>query len=148
MVEAGASTMTRRGLYEGGYFIQHGDKADHATIEVSLKGEHEAKKEKAAGRLSIDSSGFPHTGLITDDVVAVRTGPDGGYDLFLFKGMKVRLTGKIGHEWRVWLSSLQSGWVKDSSIQELPRGTAASQSLLTNFTIAHEAEKYAAACSA
>jgi len=27
--------------------------------------------------------------------VAVRTGPEAGYDLFLFKGMKVRLTGKI-----------------------------------------------------
>jgi len=140
MVEIGSSTMTRRGLYAGGYLIQPGDKANQAAIEVSLKGAHETKKEKAAGRLSIDSSGFLHTGLVTDEEVAVRTGPDEGYDLFLYRGMKVRLTGKIGHEWRVGLSSIQSGWVKDSALQELPRGTAAARSVLSNFTMTHEAE--------
>lgn len=140
MVEIGSSTMTRRGLYEGGYFIQPGDKANQAPITVSLKGEHVTKVEKAAGRLSIDSSGFPHAGLVTDEEVAVRTGPDEGYDLFLYRGMKIRLTGRVGHEWRVGLSSVQGGWVKDSAVQELPRGTAVGRSILTNFTMVHEGE--------
>ncbi len=141
MVELGSSTTTRRGLYEGSYVIQPGDKVDRAAIEVELRKERETKKEKAAGHLSVDSSGAPRTGMVTtDESVAVRTAPDGGYDLFLYRGMRVRLTGKVGNEWRVRLSSLQSGWVKDTALQELPRGTPAAQSLLTNLSVVHQEE--------
>jgi N-acetylmuramoyl-L-alanine amidase len=67
----------------------------------------------------------------------VRTAPDGGYDFFLYKGMKVRLTGQVEGQWRVRLSALQSGWVKESALQELPRGTVGGSSFLNNFTVTH-----------
>jgi N-acetylmuramoyl-L-alanine amidase len=136
MVELGN---TPRGVYEGSYVIPPGKDVKQALITVILK-KRETRKEAAAGRLTIESGGVPRMGLITDDTVAARTAVDGGYDVFLYKGMRVRLTGKIGSLWRVRFSALQSGWVKDSAIQELPGGTLAPQSLLTNVTIAYQGD--------
>jgi len=41
-----------------------------------------------------ESGGAPRIGVITEDTVAARTSAEGGYDVFLYKGMKVRLSGK------------------------------------------------------
>ena len=149
MVESG-----NRGVYEGSYVIKPGQEVRQAGISVTLSplrpGEpsktlvagkkRNVRKEEARGRLTIESGGVPRVGMITEDVVAARTAADGGYDLFLYRGMRVRLTGKIGSQWRVRLSATQSGWVKEAAVQELPRGTAASQSVLANITIIHQAE--------
>jgi N-acetylmuramoyl-L-alanine amidase len=134
------STMNMRGYYEGMYVLQPGDKASRAGIEVSLKKEHDLLKAKAAGKLTIESGGSPRVGIITEDTLAVRTSPEGGYDVFLYRGMRVRLTGKIGSMWRVGLSSLQSGWIKESAVVELPHGTPPARSMVTNFTTTHLAE--------
>jgi N-acetylmuramoyl-L-alanine amidase len=128
-----------RGIYEGSYVIRSGDHAKQAEIAVTLK-KHGYRKESARGRLTIESGGVPRIGLVTDDTVAARTAIDGGYDLFLYRGMRVRLTGKIGNQWRVRFSGTQSGWVKDSAIQELPRGTVAPQSVLTNITLSAQSD--------
>ncbi len=129
-----------RGVYEGTYMLQPEDHGNQATIEVTLKKDRATLKQKAAGHLTIDSGSLPRIGLVTDDTVAVRTGPEGGYDLFVYRGMRVRLTGKMGGQWRVRLSSTQTGWVKQSAIQELPPGAQPVQSLLTNITIVHALE--------
>src|SRR5205085_9857210 len=92
---ANNSTDTARGFYEGPYIIQPLDKANQAAINVVLKGQGKQIRAKAKGRLTIDTGAVPKTGLIVDDVAAVRTGPEGGYDIFLYKGMRVALTGKI-----------------------------------------------------
>jgi N-acetylmuramoyl-L-alanine amidase len=134
------STMSARGVYEGMYVLQPGDKASRAGIEVTLKKEHDLLKAKAAGKLTIENGGTPRVGIITEDTLAVRTSPEGGYDVFLYRGMRVRLTGKIGSMWRVGLSSLQSGWIKESAVVELPHGTPPAKSMLTNFTMTHQAE--------
>ena len=79
-------------------------------------------------------------GQVTDDVVAVRTAPEGGYDFFLYKGMKVRLIGAMDGQWHVRFSAEQTGWVKESAIQELPPGTLGASSFLTNFNVSHLSE--------
>jgi N-acetylmuramoyl-L-alanine amidase len=132
------STEAARGLYEGNYIIQPGDKAERIPVDVTFKGQGKIIQAKSRGRLTIDSGAVPRTGLVTEDVAAVRTGPEGGYDLFLYKGMRVRLTGKVKNQRRVRLSSLQSGWVKESAIQELPAGTPSPRSYLNNIIIAHQ----------
>jgi N-acetylmuramoyl-L-alanine amidase len=128
-----------RGVYEGSYVIPPGAVANAAEISVALKG-RSLLKERAKGRLTIESGGVPRIGVITEDTVAARTATDGGYDVFLYKGMRVRLSGKIGSQWRVRLSASQSGWVKESAIQELARGTSAPQSMVTNITVTHEGD--------
>ncbi|MFA5975347.1 MAG: N-acetylmuramoyl-L-alanine amidase [Elusimicrobiota bacterium] len=139
MMEVGVSSAGRRGIYEGLYTIQPEDKVHRASIEVTLKRRRITEKEKAAGRLTIDNTPAPRVGLLLEDVAA-RTGPDGGYDLFLAKGMRVRLTGKVGGQWRVRLSAMQSGWVRENAVQELPPGTQPAQSPLGNFIVTRQDE--------
>lgn len=129
------STSVPRGLYDGSYIIQPGDDADALPIEVTLKSKNNQVHAKSRGRLTIDSGKIPRVGVITEDVAAVRTAPEGGYDLFLYKGMKVALTGRARAQRRVRLSSVQSGWIKDSSVLELPRGTLPARSSLNNIII-------------
>ncbi|HVO32831.1 MAG TPA: hypothetical protein VMU17_02880, partial [Elusimicrobiota bacterium] len=74
-----------RGIYEGLYTIQPGDKASQSAVEVTLKKDRSTLKRKAAGKLTIDPGGLARVGVITDDTVAVRTGPEGGYDMFLYR---------------------------------------------------------------
>ena len=132
------STGNAKGLYEGSYTVQPGEKAAKAAITVVLKKGKDIVKAKAAGKLTIDNGAVPRVGVITDDIAAVRTAPADGYDLFLYRGMRVRLTAKVGNEWRVRLSSLQYGWIKDNSLALLPTGTPPAQSPLTNFTVTHQ----------
>jgi N-acetylmuramoyl-L-alanine amidase len=132
------STETTRGVYEGNYIIQPGDKADQLKAEVLLKAHGKQIRAKTRGRLTIDDGAIPRTGVVVEDVAAVRTGPEGGYDLFLYRGMRVRLTGKVKNQRRVRLSSVQSGWVKDSAIQELAKGTPAPRSYLNNIIMARQ----------
>jgi hypothetical protein len=132
------ATDTAHGIYEGNYIIQPGDVAEQVPLNVQLKSRKKTIHLKTKGRLTIESGAIPKTGLLTDDVVAVRTGPEGGYDLFLYKGMRVQLTGKFKNERRIKLSSLQSGWIKESSVQELPAGTPPARSSVTNIVMAHQ----------
>lgn len=140
MVEVGTSTSSRRGIYEGSYQIQPEDKTSSGKVQVTLSRGKTTLKQTAAGRVTVDPNGVPRYAIVTEDTVAARTAPEGGYDLFLYKGMRVRLTGKIGSNWRVRLSSLQSGWVKESALQELPRGTSPTPVLVTNLTVSHDGE--------
>ena len=136
MLETGTSP---RGIYEGSYIIQPGDTAKQAMIMVTLK-KKDLKKESARGHLTLDSGRVPRIGVVTEDTVATRTSVEGGYDIFLFKGMRVRLTGKIGSQWRVRFSASQSGWVKESAIQELAPGTMAPQSALSNISVSYQGD--------
>ncbi len=136
MVEAGNPP---HGVYEGAYVIQPGASAHHADITVTLK-KRELRKETVRGHLTIESEMIPRVGIVTEDTVAARTAADGGYDLFLYKGMRVRLTGKMGAQWRVRFSATQTGWVKESAIHELPRGTPAPQSAVSNITVTYQGD--------
>ena len=129
------SGATFRGLYEGAYVIQPGDKAVNAPILVSLKKRRQKVEQSAHGRLTIDPMPVPHIGLINDDIVPVRTAAQGGYDFFLYKGMQVMLTGRIGNEWRVRFGNDQSGWIKDGTFMLQPPGTPLGLAVLSRVTV-------------
>ncbi len=127
------------GIYEGTYIVRPQDRATQAHIAVTLR-RRLLIRERAKGHLTIDPAGVPHIGVVLEDTVAARTAPEGGYDVFLYKGMRVRLTGKMAGNWRVRLSADQSGWVKESAIQELPRGALLSPSPVSNMATSFTGE--------
>lgn len=133
------SPALKPGMYEGSYIIPRDVTVNRASVSVTLK-KKSMEKEIARGRVSIDPGSIPRVGMITEDTVAARTATDGGYDVFLYRNMKVTLTGKMGSQWRVKLSNSQTGWVKESAIAELPRGTVMPQGLLTNMKTTHDLE--------
>lgn len=134
------STTTLKTIYQGQYVVQPGDKAEKRAIDVTLKKKTEFVRAKSVGKVTIENSSAPRVGLITEDGVAARTGPEGGYDFFLYKGMKVALTGRIAGQWRARLSATQSGWIRESAVQELPRGTAIPSSILSSIATTHMTE--------
>ena len=140
MLEVGAGSATARGVYQGSLIIQPTDKFNSSVIEVALKKEAHTLRQKALGHLSVLSPAIPRIGQITDDIVAVRTAAEGGYDFFVYRGMKVQLIGRMNGQWHVRFSRSQTGWIKESAIQELPVGTLVPTSFLTNFTINHVSE--------
>ncbi len=137
MSEVVSSSGMRRGIYQGHYIVQPGDALDRGTIDIALKQKFNTVHAKAPGRLTIEKTTTYRVGQISEDTVAARTAPDGGYDFFLFKGMRVVLTGKQNGHWRTRLSSTQSGWVRENAIQELPRGTPPPSALFTNMVVTH-----------
>ena len=133
MVEAGA-----RGIYRGTFIIQPGDSVDHTPVKVVLEQGNKATDVKSKGVVTVESSRVPRVGVVIEDMPAVRTAPEGGYDMFLYKGMRVQLIGKAEGETHIRLSATQTGWVKESAIQELPKGTSSAHSVLSNITITHQ----------
>lgn len=129
------SSAAFRGLYEGAYVIQPGDKAENAPILISFKNPRHKIQQTTPGRLSIDSISVPQIGLVSDDSVPVRTAAQGGYDFFLYKGMQVRLTGRVGKEWRIPFGNDQSGWIKEGTFTILPPGTGLTPAFLSTVTV-------------
>lgn len=141
MQESISSSGVARGVYSGQYQIQPGDKADAATIEFTLKKQGwKDVHEQAPGKLRVKPSPIVRVGQVLDDTVAARTGPDGGYDFFLYKGMRVRLSGRMNGHWRVQPSASQAGWVRESAIQEMAAGFSPPSSVLTNYSLARQAD--------
>jgi len=56
------------------------------------------------------------------DTVILRNAPDGGYMMFLPKGVKLYSNGRANGQRRIWLSSDELGWVDDSKVEQLPPG--------------------------
>ncbi len=129
-----------RGVYKGTYVLPQGDSADHVNVQAVLKLNGRETDASSKGRVTVEAIRVPRIGQITEDVCAVRTAPDGGYDMFVYKGMRVQLTGKSNGQWRIRLSPTQSGWIKESAVQELPPGSSAPRSLLSNITVTHQPE--------
>ena len=141
MQEVNAGSATARGLYQGSYLVQPTDHLSmENAIEVELKKGAQLLHQKTAAHLTLDSTAVPRMAQVIDDVAAVRTAAEGGYDFFIYKGMKVRLSGFMDGQWRIRFSAAQSGWVKQSALSELPPGTSPNFSFLTNFNMSHLSE--------
>ncbi|MGD9643380.1 MAG: N-acetylmuramoyl-L-alanine amidase [Elusimicrobiales bacterium] len=56
------------------------------------------------------------------DTVILRNAPDGGYMMFLPKGVKLYSNGRANGQRRISLSNDELGWVDDSKVQQLPPG--------------------------
>ncbi len=133
MVEVGS-----RGLYRGTYIVQPDDEIDQEPVKAVIQQKDSSIDRKSKGRVTVREMQVPRVGLVTEDIAALRTATEGGYDMFLYKGMRVSLTGKMGSVWRVQLSPTQTGWVKDSAILELPKGTSRPRSVLANMTVTRQ----------
>lgn len=134
MVEVGDSTTTRRGVYQGHYVVQPGDGGVNLEMEVALKKGRTTVRATVPGKIHLIAPQTLRVGRITEDTVAARTAPEGGYDLFLSKGMRVALTGRQAGHWRVRLGASQTGWVRESAVQELPAGTPAPAAVLSSLS--------------
>ncbi|MFQ5676927.1 MAG: N-acetylmuramoyl-L-alanine amidase, partial [bacterium] len=112
------------GIYRGGLIIAQGTNLDSAEIRFELRGNDGlAVKAIAPARLTVHDDPIPQIGELIEDLTVARTGPGLGYQMFLPRGVRLRITGKRGDYARAYLNELEDVWVPDASLNFLPPGT-------------------------
>ncbi len=107
------------GAYYGSYRVTYSDKCRNcaltARFKTALFGRGAAAR--ARGRVTVLAS--PYLLETSTDAVVLRDAPDGGYMLFLQKGVKLVSDGRVNGLRRVALSRDEAGWVEDSKVQQV-----------------------------
>jgi N-acetylmuramoyl-L-alanine amidase len=112
------------GIYTGVYKIPEGIQLDSASIHFQLSGGNGTHTVIAArGRLTVHDHPVPQIAEITQEITVARTGPGLGYQLYLPRGVKLRLTGQNGRYFRARLNDAEQVWVPKESVALLPAGT-------------------------
>ncbi|MBN1561003.1 N-acetylmuramoyl-L-alanine amidase [candidate division KSB1 bacterium] len=113
------------GYYHASYIIQQADSAVNAPIRCQLIDQRgDTARAIMPGALSILRLGVPRIAATADDVTVLRTGPRKSYYYFLPRGVKLRLSGKQGRDYRIRLSDSEEAWIEDHKIHLLPMGEA------------------------
>lgn len=112
------------GIYAGVYKIPDGVRLDSAAIHFELSGGNGTiAMIDAPGKLTVRSESIPQIAELISETAVARTGPGLGYQLFLQKGARVRLTGQIGGFARAHLTDLEQVWIPRDNLSLLPAGT-------------------------
>lgn len=105
------------GHYYGSYKVKAVDGGKEVFAAARFKAGLFARgaSARAKGRIKI----LKHPVLLetSTDTVVLRNAPDGGYMLFLQKGVKLISDGRLNGMHRVVLSGEDTGWVEDPKVQ-------------------------------
>ncbi len=123
------------GKYYGSYKVRREDQGAEFFPSARFKAglfAHGAS-DKAKGRVTV--LGSPSIVETSTDTVVLRDGPEGGYMMFLPKGVKLVSTGRLNGMRRIALSPSAEGWVEDVKVQPAsgapyPFGPAAETSTI------------------
>jgi N-acetylmuramoyl-L-alanine amidase len=105
------------GSYYGAYRVADTDRCRDCTLTARFKAGLFARgaSARAKGRVKILRS--PYLLETSTDTVILRNAPDGGYMVFLQKGVKLIANGRSNGMRRVALSPAETAWVEDSKVQ-------------------------------
>lgn len=104
------------GRYYGSYLVKPGDAAEgplRARFKAGLFARGAAAEAK--GRVKISSR--PSLVETSTDTVVLKNAPDGGYMMFLPKGVELVSAGRAAGYRRVWLAEGETAWVDDTKVQ-------------------------------
>lgn len=107
----------RSGRYYGSYRVKAADGGEEAFPSARFKAGLFARgaSGQAKGRIRVLRA--PVLLETSTDTVVLRNAPDGGYMLFLQKGVKLISNGRANGLRRVVLSGEDTGWVEESKVQ-------------------------------
>lgn len=122
------------GIYRGIYQIAEKDRLKKSKIKVTLINKRithgkTTVSQKAGGTLSRFPNNPPVMVEITSPNVILRAGPAltsgerAGYLMFPPIGTVLKVTGRIGDEYRVNLTKTKTVWVNAGQVKRLPPGT-------------------------
>lgn len=105
------------GRYSGIYWSKPADEGKKGKVTVKFKtGIFQGNiSSSSKGTVRVISS--PRLLETAMDNAVVRNAIDGGYMLFLDKGVKLIANGRVGSMYRVWLSPSETGWIDNSKVQ-------------------------------
>jgi len=151
----GSATGESSGLYSGAYVVQPNDCFEDTQVTLRLERNPEVatgirsprwvSTESPSGISTLDPT-CPLIAEVTGNSANLKVGLGevrlGGPILTTVpQGTRLRLSGKIGSNWRVCLSESVEAWVEQRAIRLLPPGTQPAWDYLTSFTVTGD-EKY------
>ncbi len=135
------------GIYNASYIFKEGDAFSKQKLKVSLtspageKTEKESKDNFAsfstlASDMVITKGSTAHLnyGLGTDRLGGAKSG-------FLVEGIPLKITGKVGSDYKVRLAKNQIAYISDDDVTLLQKGTIPPQSLTGSWRVSGD-EKY------
>lgn len=124
------------GIYLGRYKVKESDESKEKPIRVRLKKSFwSSERAYSKGKVSIIPNELPRVAEITGRKPFLNAGLGedrlGGAKLgYIPSGVRVRVTGKVGRQYRVQLSEAMTGWLPEEFAQLLPPETPLPRSLV------------------
>jgi N-acetylmuramoyl-L-alanine amidase len=141
MFELPASdSTTGSGTYIGRYKVRESDEVRDVPVRVRLKKSFwSSEKAFSAGKVSILPREFPRVAIVTGrrPFLNAGLGEDrlGGAKLgYLQAGIRVRVVGKVGRQYKIQLSDAMVGWLPEDFAQLLPVETPQPRSLVSSIS--------------
>ena len=110
------------GRYYASYRVKDPDQGSGAELSARFKAGLFARGASARSKGKIRILNQPSLVETSTDTVILRNATDGGYMMFLPKGVKLVSNGRSNGQRRIILSGDELGWVDDSKVQAAPGG--------------------------
>ncbi|MDP4196396.1 MAG: N-acetylmuramoyl-L-alanine amidase [Bacteroidota bacterium] len=130
-----------RGIYEGTYKVTSKDKKDDIPLTFTLvTKDGRSITKQTERRISFKGDEFPMVGRTKGDrpYLNIGLGDDrlGGAKLgFLTPGIKLKIIGKAGSQYKVNLSGNLNAWIPEDQVELLPKGTFLPYSLTSSWNV-------------
>lgn len=129
------------GVYAGRYVVKPGDEVSGAPVEFKLRRSFFSRiTAESRAKVWISSDSLPRTAEVVGrkPFLNVGLGSDrlGGAKLgYLQPGALIRVTGKVGDQFRVRLSESMEAWIPDNYVRLLPTHVPAPSSLTGSISV-------------
>lgn len=107
------------GNYYGAYRVSDADRCRDCALTARFKAGLFARGASARARGRIRILRAPYLLETSTDTVILRDAPDGGYMMFLQKGVKLISDGRVNGMRRVALSPSETAWVEADKVQQV-----------------------------
>ena len=118
------------------------DTADVRLTKFLSLGDTAAAWLGSSYAVTINDPSYPFTVRFVDSVQIIRHGPLRGYlSILQPNGVEVLVVGAEGEWYKIKLSKTQVGWVKEASVERLPKGILPPKSYLSSIRIYGDDDK-------
>lgn len=129
------------GIYSGVYRVRENDEMNDSPVEFTLTDRNgKSISILSKGKVSFKSKEFPIIGMTTGErpFLNYGLGTDrlGGAKMgFLNPGIRLKINGKYGSQYRVQLSADEHAWIPEEQVVLLPAGTPIPSSLTGSWNV-------------
>ncbi len=116
------------------FLLKPFDAADVRLTKFLSMGSTAVERMESSYAVTINDPSYPFTVRFVDSVQIIRHGPRRGYlSIFQPEGIEALTVGAEGEWYKIRLSKTQVGWVKEASVERLPKGILPPQSYLSSI---------------
>jgi N-acetylmuramoyl-L-alanine amidase len=124
------------GIYRAGYIIQPKDSLKRTTVTFTLTDSAgKSVTSKARGQVFVLDPRKVRVAETVEDNVKLRYAPKGVFQSTVPPGIRFRITGRVGKEYRAKLSQSESAWIHQDLLRFLPDGTSVPRGKISSVEV-------------